>query len=268
MENYINDIAKIEKIDRYNAIIRVLKENGINYKIQNIPKVDTLGNIIVEFNSSKLKKIVVSAHYDNVFGTPGANDNATACSILLNLILKNKDTNEHIEFVFFDLEERGFIGSEYYVKKNKNNIIYAINLDMCGLGNNIVYSLNKNNEDSLDKIAIKYNAFRVKSLPPGDANSFISENIETFYIINSTTHDLKWFKDFANKRCSNITPDFLETMHKPTDTIDKINIEQVNKIYLFLNELLNKLIFELEMYNTIQSLVNKISFNTNKFYKE
>ena len=139
---------------------------------------------------------------------------------------------------------------------------------MCGLGNNIVYSLNKNNEDSLDKIAIKYNAFRVKSLPPGDANSFISENIETFYIINSTTHDLKWFKDFSNKRCSNITPDFLETMHKPTDTIDKINIEQVNKIYLFLNELLNKLIFELEMYNTIQSLVNKISFNTNKFYKE
>lgn len=90
MNNYINDIAKINKHERLKAIIKVLKENNISYHIQIMPINDALGNIIVEFNPNNGKAIVVSAHYDNAYNTYGANDNASACSILLNLIINKK----------------------------------------------------------------------------------------------------------------------------------------------------------------------------------
>ena len=242
MINYINEIAQINKIDRFNAITQVLKDHKIDYIIQNISKECALGNIIVKSNDFKNKKIVVSAHYDNAPGTPGANDNAAACSILLNLIINNKNKNNNIEYVFFDLEEIGGIGSEYYVQLNKNNIDYAINLDMCGVGENIVYSHNSiqniNSHELSDLIEI-YNVYRVFELPFSDAYSFINENIETFYIINSTNHDIRWFKNYPFC-CEHDIPDFSFILHQPDDTVDKLNLIQIEKIFLFIKDLLEK----------------------------
>jgi len=244
MKNYIDDIAKIKKKDRYNAITKVIEENGIKYRVQTLPNNNSFGNIIVEFNPEKKGKIVVSAHYDNAYGTPGANDNAAACSILLNLILNNKDTNNHIEFVFFDLEEIGFYGSKYYVKENSDSdILYAINLDMCGLGSNILYACYNpiNNSDIKIKEMNDSNVYKMEILPPGDALTFADAGITTFFIVNSTNHDLEWYRQFANRMEPKSFPDFLKTMHLPTDTVETINYEQVEKIYKFTSSLLSKL---------------------------
>lgn len=107
---------------------------------------------------------------------------------------------------------------------------------MCGIGENIVYSYNGK---MLNPILNKYNALKVKELPPGDATSFILKNIETLYIINSTNHDLNWFYNYPNDLSK---PDFIETMHKITDTVDKINLKQVEKIYMLVNEIINNAI--------------------------
>ena len=243
MYNYIKEIAKINKLDRFNSIIDILKKNNIDYQIQKIPDSSALGNIIVSINPSKEKKIAITAHYDNAPGTPGANDNAAACSILLNLIINNKDTKNYIEYVFFDLEENGGVGSNYYVSINKNKILYAINLDMCGIGNNIVFShyrINDYDINIIKEIVTKYKAIEVNRLPYGDAYSFISKGIETYYIINSTNSDLKWFKKYAEGIMPSFAPEFSKTMHLSNDTIDNININQVELIYNCVNELLCK----------------------------
>lgn len=242
--SYIRNIAQINYIDRFNAIVDVLKTNNIDYQIQNILGNQSLGNIIVKQNFSNDKKIVVSAHYDNVLGTPGANDNAAACAILLNLIIKLKDINKNIEFVFFDLEEQGFLGSNKYLKENQNNILYAINLDMCGIGENIVYSADNFDDDELSKISNiqdKYNCKKVNMLPPGDAYNFIFKKQKILYVINSTNNDLKYFENYYNNKMNFMNCDFVKTMHKPNDTIDNINFNQVSKIEDFIFELLTNL---------------------------
>jgi len=223
-----------------NAITKVLNDNQIDYVSQRIPAYQTLGNIMIEFNNDETPKIVLSAHYDNALGTPGANDNAAGCSILLNLIINLKNTKKHIEFVFFDLEENHRIGSREYMRLNQGKISYAINLDMCGMGENILLSQHHMKED-LSDIYTKHHAIIMKRLPPGDADTFINYKCPTFFVINSTNPDLEWFKQFADSMPTRIVPDFSKTMHCPNDTIDTINFVQVEKIYLFVSDLIQAL---------------------------
>lgn len=240
LNNYTNNIAKINKLDRFNNIINILEKNNIKYTIQKAPSFNALGNIIVQLNPSQSKKIVVSAHYDNFPGTPGANDNAAACSILLNLIINNKNKEDYIECVFFDLEEYGCIGSTYYVYLNNDNIDYVINLDMCGVGENIIYShysLNNSSKINLNNIIDKHKAINVEILPYGDAYSFMENGIETFYIINSTNKDVQWFKNYY-KGINYGIPDFAKTMHTPNDIVENLNFDQIEKIYMFIFDLL------------------------------
>lgn len=246
IKHYVQDIAQIDKKERFSAITKVLNDNQIGYEIQRIPDNQALGNIIVKFNPSASKKIVITAHYDNVLGTPGANDNAAACSILLNLILQYRNTKDHIEFVFFDLEEQRFLGSEHYMRSNKSEIAYAINLDMCGLGENILFSCHHVCEEDRNKfndLFVRHQARLLEKLPPGDSETFIHYQVSTFFIVNSTTRDLAWFSQYANGVRPQINPDFSLTMHKANDTIDTINFDQVEKIYLFVNDLIKCLLF-------------------------
>lgn len=243
-KNYLNDIARINKAERFENITKILDYNFINYRVQPIPGYSTFGNIIVEFNPGVDKKIVIAAHYDNYVGSPGANDNAAACSVLLNLINKFRNSDKHIEFLFFDLEEQGFKGSKYYINTNQQDILNAINIDMCGIGENTVLSTHYvNNEvnERLLEIYKKHNVTILKQLPPGDANIFIERHIPTFYIISSTNNDLLWFENFSNGIYPGENPDFMLTMHEPCDTVDKINLVQVERIYSFIYELIESL---------------------------
>ena len=244
LKDYTNSIAQLNKLDRFNNIINILEKNNINYIIQTIPSFNAIGNIVVQLNPSKSKKIVIAAHYDNCPGTPGANDNAAACSILLDLIINNTNKTDYIEFIFFDLEEYGCIGSSYYLYSNKENIDYAINLDMCGIGENIIYShysFNNINKINFKDINEKHKVININRLPYGDANMFIEKGIETLYIVNSTNKDVEWFHNYSKGKIKGI-PDFAKTMHTPNDVIDNLNFDQIEKIYMFIFDLL-------EIYN-------------------
>ncbi|MBU4371316.1 MAG: M28 family peptidase, partial [Proteobacteria bacterium] len=50
---------------------------------------------------------VIGAHYDTVAGTPGADDNASAVAILLEMcrLLKGYSPERTLKLVFFTLEE-------------------------------------------------------------------------------------------------------------------------------------------------------------------
>lgn len=230
MINYLNEIAVIGNDNRKAAIEHILKSIGVDYQIVgNYTK-----NIVVSFNPSS-ERLVIGGHYDAFYA--GANDNAAACVILLNLIGDLKNTNKSIDFVFFDKEEQGMIGSKEYIEiVGKNNIKGMINLDMCGLGNNILLAYDKIGKlrfdfDYMEDIIIDPNVTVLRGLPPGDYDNFVRNSIPAIFIINSTNHDVAWFKGNVN-----IFPDFAKTMHKPTDTVDTFGDEGMNMIYEFLKD--------------------------------
>lgn len=80
--------------------------------------------------------LILGAHYDAVNGFPGANDNGSGVSVLMEIarIIKDFPTDTEIRFILFDAEEIGLVGSKQYVKNltDSKNVIGMINFDMLG----------------------------------------------------------------------------------------------------------------------------------------
>ncbi|MCP2262537.1 Zn-dependent amino- or carboxypeptidase, M28 family [Streptoalloteichus tenebrarius] len=63
--------------------------------------------------------VMVSAHYDSVPGSPGANDDGSGTALCLELarVLRHLPTQKAVRFALWGSEEQGLIGSKYYVSK-------------------------------------------------------------------------------------------------------------------------------------------------------
>lgn len=125
--------------------------NGMGYApmLQNFSYQDkSFSNIVVSIRGKTYpeKIVLIGAHYDTVTGTPGADDNASAVAILLEMcrLLKNYTPEVTLKMVFFALEEpptfrTESMGSAVYAreaKKKQENITAMISLEMLGYYSN------------------------------------------------------------------------------------------------------------------------------------
>ncbi|MBK8564309.1 MAG: M20/M25/M40 family metallo-hydrolase [Saprospiraceae bacterium] len=103
-------------------------------------------NLICRLPSStgQAKEVMLGAHYDNMppgADAPGADDNATGCSALLEVarVLANEDFPFSMTLAFWDEEELGLIGSTQYANyllANDLALAAYLNLDMLGWDGN------------------------------------------------------------------------------------------------------------------------------------
>jgi len=82
---------------------------------------------------TKKNKILLTAHYDSVKNSKGANDNASGVATLFEII-KKIDQNRN-EYIFFSAEEWNLFGSKHWAKNilknnSQNDFSFAINFDM------------------------------------------------------------------------------------------------------------------------------------------
>lgn len=94
-------------------------------------------NIYSSLNNQE-KEVLIGAHWDS-FNGPGADDNASGVSVLLELARYFKDHKDNlpfnIKFVFFGAEELGLLGSQAYSQKHisdTSSVIYYFNVDCVG----------------------------------------------------------------------------------------------------------------------------------------
>ncbi len=68
-------------------------------------------------NSAAAAPLILAAHYDTVSGSPGADDNASALTVLIEVARRLKQTalTRPVQFVAFCLEEEDLLGSRAYV---------------------------------------------------------------------------------------------------------------------------------------------------------
>ena len=81
--------------------------------------------------------VVVSAHYDSVAVSPGANDDGSGVAVVLAAadVLRHYRFNSTIRFVLFSGEEQGLLGSHEYVQhafRNGQHILGDLQLDGVG----------------------------------------------------------------------------------------------------------------------------------------
>ncbi|MBD2077008.1 M28 family peptidase [Phormidium sp. FACHB-592] len=80
--------------------------------------------------------LLVSAHYDTVQGSPGADDNSSAIATTLEVarLLGSRSTQRPLWLAFFDREETGLLGSLNFTSRPENlvNLAGVVNLEMMG----------------------------------------------------------------------------------------------------------------------------------------
>lgn len=121
---------------------KILKEEGIFSLTIRAERTPSIGsNIIARINEDKAKKIVITAHLDTKYGTPGALDNGTGIAIILFLsnLIKPEMTDYCLELLLLNGEDYySTPGQIKYMKEylnQENNIDLAINCDGLGLKN-------------------------------------------------------------------------------------------------------------------------------------
>jgi len=81
--------------------------------------------------------LILAAHFDTVQGSPGADDNASALAVMLQVarLVRAMTLARPIRFIGFSLEEDNLLGSSAYtalLKKNREAILGAIVLECVG----------------------------------------------------------------------------------------------------------------------------------------
>jgi hypothetical protein len=192
---------------------------------------------IIEGNDSNLTNeyVVVSAHYDlegiiNNEIYNGADDNASGTIAVLECArqLAREGTNKRsIIFCFWDAEEKGLLGSDFFAENYSNlkEIKTNINIDMVG----------REHADSIYVIGsgrLSSEFFNIVE----NANKKTS-NFNLDYTFDDEDHPERFYyrSDHWNFAKNNIPVVFFfdghrEDYHEPSDDAEKINYQKISKI--------------------------------------
>ena len=210
-------------------------------------------NIVAEKKgmTSPHRVLILGAHYDTVPGSPGADDNASAIAVLLEVArnIQAVSLGCTVRFIAFCLEEYGYIGSAHYVeslKKGKDEILGMISLEMVGFTgprqNYPPYLNPKYYPNVGDFIAIIGNE-RSKELSGKVCQSFkahISElpleflvvpgNGEGMEEVRLSDHSSFWDQGISALMVTDTA--FLRNpnYHRPTDRIETLDFEFMRKV--------------------------------------
>lgn len=192
--------------DSISTDLKKVKQLSMHLKIENKFMTEHVAENVIGYVSGSQHPdsfLVFSAHYDhlgqlgeNVY-FPGANDNASGCAMLLNLVryysLAENKPAYSIVFIAFAGEEAGLLGSSYYTKHPLfplRSIRFLLNMDIMGTGDDGITVVNgtifKNEFDELVTINKENTLLKEVKIRGKAANSdhypFSENGVKAFFI--------------------------------------------------------------------------------------
>jgi len=191
--------------------------------------------------------VVITAHYDHIGITNGeinngADDDGSGTVTVLEIAeaftaaaAKNKGPKRSILFMTVTGEEKGLLGSRYYTDFDPvfplENTVANLNIDMVGR----VDEKHEGNPDYIYLIGSDKLSQELHDLSENVNNTY--SNLELDYTYNDENDPNRFYyrSDHYNFAKNNIPIIFYfngvhADYHKPTDTIEKINFEKIEKI--------------------------------------
>jgi hypothetical protein len=129
--------------ERFAILLEEVRARNWQYSLQEYDHRKQYGcNLIIDLFTGRPTTILLVAHYDIFGGSPGANDDASALSVLIDAgeRISKLDPSKNIRMIFFDDEEPAIqrfrpLGSTKYVEEFGVEGLHAvIDLEMCGIG--------------------------------------------------------------------------------------------------------------------------------------
>src|SRR5690625_1080313 len=173
--------------------------------------------------------VTIGAHHDSVPGGPGANDDASGVSAVLELakIYADYPIDTEVRFITFGAEELGLVGSSYYVdslpQSEIDRMVSHFQMDMIGAreagedhpaGGLIMYTI-----DGEKNLVTDFSA--------ASANRTLNEIVPYGQLGRS---DHQPFHDAGVPAALFIHSPVEPSYHQPTDTIDKISKEKLQQV--------------------------------------
>lgn len=188
-------------------------------------------NIIGRLGGRREERIILSAHYDTVFGTNGAFDNASGVSVLLTLaeqIANRTNLETGFEFVAFSSEEYLGLGDQIYVSKNNEDfqkVLVAMNFDGIGqaIGTNNITLMSGSDELRNELITLKKRHPAIQW-----TNPWYESNHITFFSCGVPSIP------FSCNGVSNL-------LHTKEDQIEWISSAKLHEVYTLAVEIIDKL---------------------------
>lgn len=231
IEDFVHLQVKPESVD-YDAdsVFVEIKNNFIeNYQTQNV----------VAYIKGKSDSIVMfTAHYDHLgmIGDvmyPGANDNASGVSMVLNLakhFSQKRKPDFTMVFALFSGEEAGLLGSRYMADNppfDLAKVKFLVNFDMVGTGDEGIYMLNAKEYPELDTLIIEMN------------------NREKYFDVMRSSH-VTYSSDHAPFYDKGVDAIFIyaagnnENYHQPQDKIPDLTYAEYKDIFRFCLDLVKE----------------------------
>lgn len=185
--------------------------------------------------------VLIGAHYDHLGYNnngemmPGAVDNASGVAALLAIAeyfaTHTQEVKGRLTFAFFDMEEWGLIGSSVYASRlYEGQPRLVLNLDSLGAGKeDTMYLIGRTHEPEIVPLVEKsLNDYGIALAPDidkyafqfgSDFYSFYEKGIPAVGFFDAQYHEI----------------------HKPTDTVDKVNFERLARESAALIELIKEL---------------------------
>ena len=215
------------------AVAKKLKKSkSLSFAVQQEEKTAEAFNVIGFIDNGQPTTVVVGAHYDHLgwgdngslyAGEPsihnGADDNALGTSALIalaeTLSKKTQFTGHNYLFIAFTAEERGLLGSNYYVNNPTypiENMAYMINMDMVGrLRDNHLQISGTGTASQWEGFFEELNCYELRykldpsGVGPSDHTSFYNMGVPVLHFFTGSHEDY----------------------HKPSDDADKINYKGI-----------------------------------------
>jgi Zn-dependent M28 family amino/carboxypeptidase len=181
-------------------------------------------NIICTLPGAAESQIVVGAHYDHVDFGEGVVDNWSGASLLPSLYQSLKSDPRHHTFVFvsFSGEEKGLVGSRFYVatlpKESISRIQAMVTMDTLALGPTAVW-VSRSDKDLVQalnttaySLKLPLKGVNVEKVGQSDEEPFIDRHVRTI-----TIHSL--------------TQETLSILHSPRDNYDAVHFDDYYQSY-------------------------------------
>jgi Peptidase family M28 len=125
--------------ERRQILENALRLSNIPYELDPFDMDGKAGTNVIADLGSKPAVLIIAAHYDRQWQSPGANDNASCVAAALSAykMLEASGPFEHIKvrFLFTDMEEIGLLGANGYIKNHGvENILGVASFELCGIG--------------------------------------------------------------------------------------------------------------------------------------
>ena len=210
-------------------------------------------NIVAEKKgiTSPDKIFILGAHYDTVPGSPGADDNASAVAVLLEVArtMQGVPLDFTVRWIAFALEEYGYVGSTHYArkaKKEREEILGMISLEMVGftspkqnypfyinpknypnVGDFIGIIGNEKSKKLLDRVRRSFKTY-IPQLP--SEFLLVPGNGEGMEEVRLSDHCSFWDQGFPALMVTDTA--FLRNpnYHLPSDTMETLDFEFMRKV--------------------------------------